>query len=184
MGSQHLSIGSSQVHCLFCLCPFYVSLRFMYWDSAPSYSLLIVYPPLFFLYPEVRTRTATLSPDPPPISTSHLSPSPPRPCHLQAGGVLLKTLLLSLAVTLVIWFFPFDAIGWEPTNDHVAITVSSSQRRRRRRQSWQWHGLVIHSFTPLHFWLLPPSCVGHPPSTHAGRCTNCSVFNLLHLASC
>lgn len=28
--------------------------RFEYWDGAPTYALLLVYPPLYFLFPETR----------------------------------------------------------------------------------------------------------------------------------
>ena len=44
----------------------------------------------------------------------------------QARGLLLKTLVLSLVVTAGIWAFPYEAIGWEPTNEHILVTVRAS----------------------------------------------------------
>ena len=64
-----------------------------YWDSAPSYALLLVYPPLFLLFPEAR-------------------------------GLLFKTVVASFVVTAVIWAFPYEAIGWDPTMEHILITVA------------------------------------------------------------
>jgi hypothetical protein len=44
---------------------------------------------------------------------------------LQACGVLLKTLVASFVVTAAIWAFPYEAVGWEPTNEHVLYTVAT-----------------------------------------------------------
>lgn len=54
------------------------------------------------------------------------TPPPPPPTTIQnkqARGLLLKTLVLSLVVTAGIWAFPYEAIGWEPTNEHILVTV-------------------------------------------------------------
>ncbi|TFJ82254.1 hypothetical protein NSK_006374 [Nannochloropsis salina CCMP1776] len=64
-----------------------------YFDAAPSYALLLVYPPLFLFFPEAR-------------------------------NLLLKTLVVSFLITLPIYFFPYHVLGWEPTNEHVLITVA------------------------------------------------------------
>lgn len=63
-----------------------------YWDAAPSYALLLVYPPLALLYPEAR-------------------------------GLLVKTLVLSFLVTMVIYFFPYQAINFEPSTEHILLLV-------------------------------------------------------------
>lgn len=67
--------------------------RNFYFDSAPSYALLLVYPPLFLFFPEARS-------------------------------LLLKTLVVSFLATCLIFFVPFQSLGWEPTNENVLITAA------------------------------------------------------------
>ena len=38
--------------------------------------------------------------------------------------MLLKTIVVSLFATVLIFFFPFQALGWEPTNENVLITAA------------------------------------------------------------
>lgn len=81
-----------------------------YWDAAPSYALLLVYPPLALLYPEAR-------------------------------GLLLKTLVVSFLVTMVIYFFPYQAIDFEPSTEHILLLVrrtipSHSQHSQRERDAY------------------------------------------------
>lgn len=72
----------------------------------------------------MSTQTKNHPPDPPP----HPFQPPATNTTKKARGLLLKTLVFSLAVTAAIWAFPYEAIGWEPTNEHILITVRARVR--------------------------------------------------------